>query len=142
MRKLSFDIGTKTCGFAITDSLSIIASPLETIYFEEQDFNKIIEKVNIFIEKYTDIDSFVLGYPLRSNGDKSERTLMVESFANLLKKHFKQNIFLVNEYGSTIKAEQTLKMTKMSIEKRKKAKDTLSAVIILQDFLQYGGIKF
>ncbi|WP_029608884.1 Holliday junction resolvase RuvX [Mycoplasma simbae] len=141
MRKLAFDLGTKTCGFAISDSSAIIASALTTITFEEQKFENVIEQVNKFINEYKDIDSFILGYPLRSNGNKSERTIMVEDFAKLLHQHFDQNVYFVNEYGTTIQAENTLKSTKMSAKKRKQVKDTVSAVIILQEFLNYGGIK-
>ncbi|MBU4689864.1 Holliday junction resolvase RuvX [Mycoplasma zalophidermidis] len=139
MRKIALDLGTKTCGFAITDSSAIIATSLETIRFDENNFNIVIEKIKEFLSKYEDTDSIIVGYPIRSNGAKSERTIMVEEFALSLKSIFNQNIFLVNEYGTTIKAEQTLKSAKISIKKRKEIKDTLSAVIILQEFLDYGG---
>ncbi|BAP00893.1 hypothetical protein MCAL160_0197 [Mycoplasmopsis californica HAZ160_1] len=141
MRKLAFDLGTKTCGFAITDSMSLIANSLETIYFADQDFVPVFKKVSQFLVQYSDIDAFVVGYPLRSNGTKSERTIMMEKFALDLKKKFNINVYLVNEYGSTIKAENTLKSSKISAKKRKALKDTVSAVIILQEFLEYGGIK-
>ncbi|WP_029513216.1 Holliday junction resolvase RuvX [Mycoplasmopsis primatum] len=144
MRKLAFDLGTKTCGFAITDILGISVNPLETIYFEENNFMDVIEKVRFYLEEYQNsIDAFVLGYPLRSNGSKSERTLMVENFSSILRNHFSDiNIYFTEEYGSTIKAERILKDAKMSNKKTRKNKDTLSAVIILSDFLNYGGRKY
>ncbi|CBH40651.1 Holliday junction resolvase RuvX [Mycoplasmopsis agalactiae] len=144
MRKLAFDLGTKTCGFAISDILEISANAIETIYFSENDFNAVINKVKEYIKQYQNsIDAFVLGYPLRSNGTKSERTLMVDDFAKLLALNFSNiSIYLVDEYGSTIKAQRILKDVKFSNKKTKSKKDTLSAVIILNDFLQYGGQKY
>ncbi|ADR24958.1 Holliday junction resolvase RuvX [Mycoplasma bovis] len=144
MRKLSFDLGTKTCGFAISDILEISANALETIRFDENDFNVVITKVKEIIKMYQNsIDAFVLGYPLRSNGSKSERTVMVDNFATLLANEFPGiNIYLVDEYGSTIKAQRILKDAKLSNKKTKSKKDTVSAVIILNDFLQYGGQKY
>ncbi|MCT4469755.1 Holliday junction resolvase RuvX [Mycoplasma sp. HS2188] len=141
MRKLSLDLGTKTCGFAVTDSLQIAANALDTVRFEEMNFDVVIDKITQYLKTYNDVDGFVVGYPLRSNGDKSERTIMCEQFAKRLKDHFNIDTFLVNEYGTTIKAENTLKNTKMSAKKRKSVKDTLSAVIILQEYLEYGGHK-
>lgn len=139
MRKLSLDLGTKTCGFAITDSMQIIASALETIRFEENDFDKVIDHIKKYLEKYNDIDGFIIGIPLRSNGQKSERTILIENFAIKINEIFDQNVYLVNEYGTTIKAEKTLKSAKLNHKKVREIKDSLSAVIILQEFLQYGG---
>lgn len=38
MRKLALDLGTKSCGFAISDLLGIIASGLDNFIYEENDF--------------------------------------------------------------------------------------------------------
>ncbi|WP_406617551.1 Holliday junction resolvase RuvX [Mycoplasmopsis adleri] len=143
MRKLGLDLGTKTCGLAITDADAIIASPLETIRFEENDFQKLIEEIEKLQKEYSNsIDALVLGYPLRSNGTKSERTLMVEEVADLLHEHFLDlSIYFTEEYGTTIMAERILKSANLSNKKTRKAKDTLSAVIILNEFLNNGGQK-
>ncbi|VEU76856.1 Holliday junction resolvase RuvX [Mycoplasmopsis columbina] len=138
MRKLALDLGTKTCGFAISDDSGIIASSLKTINFSELDFDQVINEIKE-LNCFNTIDTLILGHPLRSNGDKSERTLMIETFAQQLKKTFNLKVFLVDEYGSTIKAQKILKEAKLSINKRKKHKDTLAATFILQDFLDYGG---
>ncbi|MGY5139493.1 Holliday junction resolvase RuvX [Mycoplasmopsis gallinarum] len=138
MRKLSLDLGTKTCGLAMTDEMNIIASAYKTIYFEEKQFNVLFQELSQTLNKY-DIDTFVIGYPLRSNGSKSERTEMIETIALKIKNNFNKKVFLVDEYGSTIKAQKILKDAKMSIAKRKELKDTLAAVLILQDFLNFGG---
>ncbi|ADN69004.1 Holliday junction resolvase RuvX [Mycoplasmopsis fermentans] len=141
MRALALDLGTKTCGFAISDEGMIIASALETLHFEENDFNAIIEQIKIYQKTYK-IDKLVLGKPLRSNNTSSERTVLFESFAHKLKGIFKDyKIYQVNEYGTTIAATNILKEAKLSIKKRKAHKDTLSAVLILQEFLNYGGVE-
>ncbi|WP_027334831.1 Holliday junction resolvase RuvX [Mycoplasmopsis felifaucium] len=145
MRKLALDLGTKTCGFAISDIFEIIPNGLETIKFEENDFQKVIDKIKLIIKEYQNsIDGFVLGYPLRSNGAKSERTAMVEDFARMLHNQFPdQNIYFTDEYGSTMKAERTLKDGgNLSSKKTRQLKDKLSAVIILSDYLNYGGKKY
>ncbi|UUD35754.1 Holliday junction resolvase RuvX [Mycoplasmopsis caviae] len=141
MRALALDLGTKSCGFAISDESEIIASALETIYFEECDFDKIIEQIKNYQKTYK-IAKLVVGKPLRSNGTSSERTLLFDSFAHKLKETFSECIiYQVNEYGSTKAATSILKEAKLSIKKRKQHKDTISAVLILQEFLNYGGVK-
>ncbi|UUM19031.1 Holliday junction resolvase RuvX [Mycoplasma sp. 1018B] len=140
MRKISLDIGTKTCGFAISDQTNNIAISLETIYFEENNLEKIIYALKEYFLKYQ-INQIIIGLPLRSNGDKSERSKMIIDFAQKIKKIFTQEILFVEEYGSTIKSINILKSANLSIKKRRELKDTVAAKIILQDFLDYGGKK-
>ncbi|MGX9340766.1 Holliday junction resolvase RuvX [Mycoplasma sp. 1573] len=138
MRKLAFDLGTKTCGFAITDSDCIIASGLENFRFEENNFQAVIKRVQLYLEQYkNDIDVFVLGYPLRKDNSKSERSIMVEEFKTLLEQNFSQKVILVNEHSSTIGAESILINAGYSRKKRKGVKDKLAAQLILEDYLTY-----
>ena len=42
---LGLDLGTKTIGIAVSDSLEIIASALETYRFKENDFDSALKRV-------------------------------------------------------------------------------------------------
>ncbi|MEE3928161.1 Holliday junction resolvase RuvX [Mycoplasmopsis ciconiae] len=142
MRKLALDLGSRSCGFAISDPMCIIASGLENLKFEEKDFEAVLQRISFYLKQYSDVDLIILGYPLRSNGDKSQTTLMVEEFKQMLEKYLLANnyqipIKLINEYGSTIKAESVLIESGMTRQKRKTLKDKLAAVIILQEYLKY-----
>ncbi|APJ38528.1 Holliday junction resolvase RuvX [Mycoplasmopsis pullorum] len=142
MRKLALDLGTRTCGFAISDEMCIIASPLENFRFSENAFNLVIEKVFLYLSEYKTIDKIILGYPLRMNGTKSERTVMVEEFKIKLENHLSESNFnipviLINEQNSTKNAESVLIEAGMTRQKRKLHKDKLAAVLILEDFLNY-----
>lgn len=139
MRKLALDLGTKTCGFAITDADIDIALGLETIHFAENEFDSVIKQIEFYDQKYSNISVLVIGLPMRSNGDWSERTHMCFQFAQRLKQHFNKAIYTVNEYGSTIKAQQSLRQANIKRKKVKQVKDTMSAMIILNEFLEYGG---
>lgn len=140
MRKLALDLGTRTCGFAISDELAIIASPLENFRFDENNFDSVISKTINYLESYKNVDEIILGLPLRSNGSKSERTIMVENFKNKLESKLieinkKLPIKFINEYGSTKDAENIMIQAGLSRQKRKKHKDKLAAVIILERYL-------
>ncbi|VEU74941.1 putative Holliday junction resolvase [Mycoplasmopsis citelli] len=130
------DLGTKSCGFAITDESEIIATSLENFLMEEGDFQAVINKIREYTKEYK-IDGFILGYPIKISGEKSQRTFMVENFKQLLKKNFNIPIMLINEQYSTKKAQEIMISAGLNAKKRKGFKDKLAAQIILQDYLQY-----
>lgn len=136
MRKLGLDLGTKSCGFAITDEDEIIASSLENFKFAENDFEAAIRKIQSYLQEYN-IDGFILGYPLTISGNKGQRALMVENFKTLLEKHFDIPIMLINEQYTTQKAHDVLILAGLTRQKRKAHKDKLAAQFILQEYLDY-----
>lgn len=136
MRKLALDIGTASCGFAITDELNIIATGLENYKFPSNEFNFMFDKIFYYLQEYK-IDKIIIGLPIRSNGSYSERTFLIEKLGNQIKEKFKIDIFFVNEYGTTIKAEKILKSANINTKKARKIKDKLAAELILQEYLQY-----
>jgi len=138
MRALGIDLGTKTMGLAITDSMKIIASGLENFSYQNQNLNICLKKISDLVVYYhNDLDTIVLGYPLNVNGSKNQQTLYVESFFQLLKDNFpKLNIVLQDERYSTINATGMLKYeAKLKSSQIKKIKDKMAAVIILQEYL-------
>ena len=50
MKYLGLDLGSKTLGIAISDSNKIIASVFKTIYFENEDYNSLIEPLQTSIK--------------------------------------------------------------------------------------------
>ncbi|MGZ9413479.1 Holliday junction resolvase RuvX [Mycoplasma sp. 480] len=133
-RKLALDLGTKTCGFAISDPFNILATGLENFRFEENDFDKVVKRISEYLNEY-EIDTFVLGYPLKMTGNKSERTIMVENFKVILEKTFLLPVILIDERETTKKAEEIMISAGISRKKRKKSKDKLAAQLILEDYL-------
>lgn len=139
MRKLALDLGIKTCGFAISDSNCIIAKGLENYYFTTKKFSEVINRIKWYIyqsEYQNEIDEIILGYPLRMDLSKSERTLMVENFQEMLAKEIDIKITFQDERQSTINAEEILKLANYSKTRRKTKKDSLAAQLILEDYLR------
>ncbi|QZE12473.1 Holliday junction resolvase RuvX [Mycoplasma sp. Ms02] len=139
-RVLGLDLGTRTCGFAISDSDLIIASGLENFRFFEKNFQDVYQKTLDYLQEYKNITSIVIGHPLRMNGTKSQRTVMVEEFKQNLENFLSSNGFeleyhFYNEQLSTKRAESVLISANLTRQKRKEFKDKLAAVIILQDYL-------
>lgn len=132
MRKLGLDLGSKSCGIAVSDFLGITAQGKENFRFNEYDWQTLINH----LRQYTaDIDVIVLGYPTLPSGDKSQTTLMVEEFAKILENEFTLPVVFVDESRTTKTAEEVMIAAGLSREKRKLHKDKLAAQIILQDYL-------
>ncbi len=132
-RILSIDYGKKRTGLAETDDLQIIASGLTTVETKE---------LFTFIAKYiaeNEVEKFVVGYPLRMNGEKSDTTIMVEEFSKkLLKKFPTIPIQMVDERMTSQMAFNTMLESGISKKKRrdKGLIDKISATIILQSYLE------
>ncbi len=140
MRAIGIDLGTKTMGIAMSDSLKIVASGLDNFEYPNNDLSICINKLQQVFEKYqNDIDTIVLGYPLGLKDQKTDMTLLVEKFSTLLKNDF-PNVKLVHwdERNSTKQTTEFLKFNAgLKSSKIKKIKDKMSAVYILQDWITY-----
>jgi putative Holliday junction resolvase len=101
MRLLGLDLGTKTMGIAITDSLQLTVRGLENFLYANEDITKPINKIKEYIATYKDIEKIILGYPLKMNGEKSQFTLYVENFKKELEKCIDTKVELYDERLST-----------------------------------------
>ncbi|HPK86413.1 MAG TPA: Holliday junction resolvase RuvX [Atribacterota bacterium] len=132
MKILGIDLGEKRIGLALSDSLGITAQGLETIQIKEEQeiypgIMKIIEEKNV--------DKLVFGLPKNMNGTFGPQAQKVEKIAKQLEKLSNLPIDFEDERLTTARAEQVLLEADTSRAKRKKVIDRLSAVIILQSYL-------
>ena len=134
MRILGIDYGEARVGTAITDALNITAQGLETI--ERKNSDKIVlKRLDEIMEKY-EIDTIVVGMPLNMNGTKSERAKITEEFIHKLKcKYNKIKIDTIDERLTTVAAHKTMNLLDVNKYKKKNIVDTISAVYILETYL-------
>ena len=135
---LGLDLGTRTIGIAISDSLEMIASSVETFRFKENDFDSAIKRVEEIV-KEKKVYKIVLGFPKHMNGDIGDKALLCEDFGNRLKNLLEIEVVLEDERWTTKLAENRLLEFDLSRNKRKKIIDKMAAVVILQNYLD--GIK-
>ena len=134
MRILGIDYGDARTGIAITDALNITAQGLETIHNEGSD-KIILRRLDEILEKY-DIDTIVIGRPINMNGTSSERTEKTEMFIHKLKcKYNKLKIETIDERLTTVAAHKTMNFLDVNKNKKKNIVDTISAVYILETYL-------
>jgi len=136
LRFVGIDFGTKRIGIAISDPLNMFATPIATIENNPAFWKKFFD-----ILKDYKIKAFVVGYPLKENGENSVLIPEVEKFIERLEKKFRLPIIKVDErYSSSIAEQQILD----SVTSRKKRRDKglidrKAAAVFLQDFLDENG---
>ncbi len=134
MRILGIDYGEARVGIAITDQLNITVQGLETIQRNGSD-KVILRRLDEIFEKY-EVDTIVVGMPLNMNGTMSERAKLTEQFVHKLKcKYNKMEIHTIDERLTTVEAHKTMNFLEVNKNKKKNIVDTISAVYILETYL-------
>ena len=135
MRILALDVGEKRIGIAITDALGVTAQPLKTV--EEASEPKAIAAIDQTVDEYS-VERIVVGLPLNMNGTESAQTQAVQRFIEKLEKRFRRRAKIIpwDERLSTVGAERSLLEADLSRRKRRKVVDKMSAVFILQGYLE------
>ena len=131
---LGLDLGTKTLGMAISDPMGIIASGIENFRFEENEYDKAIKRVGEVIKQYS-VEKIVIGLPLHMNGDKGDNVELITWFKGELEKAYNLTVLPLDERWTTKMATRRLLEADLSRKKRKQVIDMMSAVIILQNYL-------
>ena len=134
MKILGIDYGESRTGFAITDGLNITVQGLETVYNNGSD-KIILKKIDELLEKY-EIDTIVIGMPYNMDGTISKRAEITEKFIHKLKcRYNKIKIEFIDERLTTVAAHKTMNFLDVGKNKKRKIVDTISAVYILETYL-------
>ena len=133
-RSLGLDLGSVTCGIAISDPMGIVARAVETVRFEPDNYEQCLEKV-LEVIKREKPDEIVLGLPKHMNGDIGIRGHISEDFKAMLEEHVSIPVVLWDERLTTAAAQKILIVADVSRKKRKKIIDQMAAVQILQSYL-------
>ena len=133
---IGLDLGSRTCGVAISDISGILARTYETIRFTDDDYDTCCSRVVEICTKEK-VKDIVLGMPKHMNGDVGIRgQISIDFKEKLLKKH-PFNVILWDERLSTVSANRVMLEGNMRREYRKEHKDELAAVVILQGYLDF-----
>jgi putative Holliday junction resolvase len=144
-RIIGIDFGLVRIGIAYSDERKIIASALMTLTTEKK-LEMTIEKLLKELEKhqiehnYT-IEEMVVGLPLMMSGKQGLIADEVKHFVDLLGKAASFPIVTWDERLTSVQAERSLMEFSMSRKKRSKIVDRISAVIILQNYLDSKSLK-
>jgi putative holliday junction resolvase len=133
-RIVGIDFGTARIGLAISDERRIIAQPLETVK-AARDPKQTVNMIAQTIAPYKNIDEIVIGLPLLLTGKEGEMSKLVRHFATILEQTLPYPIIFWDERLTSSAVEKMLLDADISRKKRAELSDALSAVSILQNYL-------
>lgn len=132
-RILAIDYGRKRVGLAVSDTLQISANGLQTV--EEKNALDVI--INYVIKN--DVEEIIIGYPTHVDGNDLHSTPYIRTFISALEKKLPGLPILKRDeaYSSKMAMQALIAGGVKKKERRKKENiDKMSAVLILQEYLQ------
>ena len=138
MKYMGLDLGSKTLGIALSDDTLTIATSYKTLYFENEDYDTLIEPLKEIINN-NNIKKIILGYPKNMNNTIGTRAKITEEFKQKIEKNLNIETILQDERLTSVISNNILIEANMSRKKRKKKVDSIAASIILQSYLDKKG---
>ena len=132
-RILGLDLGSRTCGVSVSDVMGMIARPVETLRFQDDDYDQCLVLLQKYIDEFQ-IETVVLGLPKHMNGDIGIRGEVPMAFKEKLEAQGLK-VVLWDERLTTVAAERILIAADVSRKKRKQVIDQMASVQILQGYL-------
>lgn len=131
-RIMSIDFGKKRTGLAVTDPLRIIVSPLTTV-----DTALLISFIQDYLSK-EEVDEIVIGQPGEEGQGSHIENEIKDLKSNIEKKFPTIPVVFHDENFTSKRAVEILVMTSKKKDRRKKDNiDKISAVLILQSYLNH-----
>ena len=131
-RILALDLGKRRIGLAISDPLGITAQGLPNL--ERTNKRADLEALGQ-LARDREVELFLLGNPINMRGIEGRQSVWVREFAEALEQRTRVPVRLWDERLTSVEAGRVLRSSGIGIEKRAAAVDRLSAVILLQSYL-------
>ncbi len=150
-RVLGLDIGKKRIGSALSDELLITTSPFRA--FEVKSLNQTLKEI-VTVCRDHKVGVLVVGVPFELDGSEGEQTnytvgvikKLMTAFnpkaledSNLVLNTLMDNtdpaFYLLDERYTSVQAEGLIKNKKLKNEERRKEKDNMSALILVETFI-------
>lgn len=132
MRVLALDVGKKRIGLAISDGLGVTAQGLPTL--QRTRIREDLDQLAALASE-REVGSILVGLPIHMSGSEGRQAVYVREFAGRLAERTALPVQFWDERLTTVEALRTLRASGIGIEKRAKAVDRLSAVILLESYL-------
>lgn len=133
MRTLGIDYGRSRLGLALSDEAGILASPLPVHRRRGLEENLAFLAALVSREG---IGEVVVGLPVNMDGSLGEMANEALAFAEALTERLGLPVTPFDERLTTAEAERVLLEANFSRARRKGLRDSLSAVLILQGYLE------
>ena len=135
MRIMGLDYGSKTVGVALSDSLGLTATGIETIWRKsENKLRQTLARIEELIQEY-EVETIVLGLPKNMDDTIGVRAVKTLEFKEALEKRTGLIVVMEDERLTTAAARDVLIAEGVKREDHKKSIDMIAAGFILQGYL-------
>lgn len=133
MKIMSVDYGDRRTGIALSDIRGILASPLTVI---KESYQPKLAKEIVSLAVDNDVKTVVIGLPRNMDGSCGYRCDECKSLGEAISNiNAELNICFEDERLTTVMAHNVLSENNVRGKKRKDTVDAVSAVMILQSYL-------
>jgi putative Holliday junction resolvase len=126
------DLGKKRIGLALSDPLRITAQGLPNLVRSNNRAD--LEALGELIRRH-EVGLILLGNPINMRGSEGRQSGWVREFGAAIEQRLGVPVKFWDERLTSVEAGRVLRSSGISIEKRAAAVDRLSAVILLQSYL-------
>jgi len=130
-RILALDLGSKRIGVAISDPLKLIAQPLQTLSFKNNDL--LLEEIIRLVKAY-DVERVIIGLPLHADGRESPGCQRARAWQSRLNA-CGLVCELFDERNSSQEARRVFQKSGKRVAFHREVIDRLAAAIILKEYL-------
>ena len=131
-RILALDLGKKRIGLALSDPLRITAQGLPNLVRTNNRAD--LEALGELVRE-RGVGLILMGNPINMRGTEGRQSGWVREFAKSIEARLGVPVQFWDERLTSVEAGRVLRSSGISIEKRAAAVDKLSAVILLQSYL-------
>jgi len=131
-RVLALDLGTRRIGLAMSDEMNLTAQGLPTMI--RRDLRWDLQELTRIAAAHG-VDRILLGDPRSMNGEQCTQSQWAREFAVELQASLGLPVEMWDERLTSREAERTLRGSHIANRARKAAIDRISAVILLQSYL-------
>jgi putative Holliday junction resolvase len=132
-RILALDVGDRRIGVAVSDALGLTAQPVATI--ERAGDRAAVARIAEIARSY-DATEIVVGIPYNARGGLTAQGEKIARFAELIAREADVPVVRWDERHTSVTAERVLLQADVSRAKRKRVRDELAAVVLLQDYMR------
>jgi len=138
MKIIALDLGQKSCGVAISDPTQTLARGFANWTYEQLIYDDLIKKI-LDVLNQEPIERIIIGYPITLSGEVKTQAKQAKRLKKALSKVTDIEIGLHDERFTSKMAYAQMKTQGFSNKTIKTRLDEMSAVVILQDYLDQKG---
>lgn len=131
-RIIGLDYGEARTGVAVSDLLGITAQGVISI--KHKSDKELLLALDEYINEYSP-KLIVIGLPVNMNGTKGERVIKTTKFIKKLIERYGIDVETIDERLTTVSSQRTMTALGVGKDKKKNIVDMMSAVFILQTYL-------